>query len=376
MRKNGFIATSLLYAFFLVFISLFVALLLAYLHNRLLISKINDDARNSLTNINNIKLSDINVGSYVQWKNSNPTAKTNPMNESGKWILSKVEEDDENKTLYLLSDLTTSYPSVRAILSTDNGLLTPHPMTIAVFNELNTQGAYVNSLKYHDTHENGMEISIVDATFLQELSRSNDINKNLKRAIFKQDASYVVKVGDTFTSDGYTSPYTYEEVEQPSYYEYRVYNFDNYKGLSDEAYNEKQRMISTYCGASYDKTNDTINYSYESEGTTYNNPFGYVDIMDDTSMNVNKEIVNDKHIDFCYFASPVKYQHYATDLVLMEDETSPDNGDLLTTLKSSGVRLRLMMKVVVPKNATDTFVAGGKGIFNDPYIVTNGVKLS
>jgi hypothetical protein len=100
-------------------------------------------------------------------------------------------------------------------------------MTIAVFNELNSQGAYVNSLKYHETHDTGMEISIVDASLLQELSRSDSLNKNLKRAIFKQDASYVVKVGDTFTTDGYTSPYTYEEVEQPSYYEYRVYNFDH-----------------------------------------------------------------------------------------------------------------------------------------------------
>ena len=376
MRKNGFIATSLLYAFFLVFISLFVALLLAYLHNRLLISKINEDARNSLTGINNTKLSDISVGSYVQWRNANPTLKTNPMNDEGKWILSKVEEDDTNKTLYLISDLQTSYPSVRAILASDNGLLTPHPMTIAVFNELNEQGAYVDSLKYHETHDTGMEISIVDASLLQELSRSESINKNLKRAIFKQDGSYVVKVNDTFTSDGYTSPYTYEEVEQPSYYEYRVYNFDNYKGLSAEAYNEKQKMIASYCGASYDKTNDVVNYTYEYDNNTYNNPFGYVDIMDDTTMNSDKEITNDKHIDFCYFASPIKYQHYATDLVVMEDETSTNEGDLLTTLKSSGVRLRLLMKVVVPKDATDTYVAGGKGISNDPYIVTNGVKLS
>ncbi len=36
MKKNGFIATSILYTFFLVFLSLFVALIANYLHNRML----------------------------------------------------------------------------------------------------------------------------------------------------------------------------------------------------------------------------------------------------------------------------------------------------------------------------------------------------
>ena len=376
MRKNGFIATSLLYAFFLVFVSLFLVLLLSYLHNRVLIGKINDNARENLSGINNTKISDMQVGSYVQWKNANQTAKTNPMNDTGSWIVSKIEEDGDNKTLYLLSDLSTSVSSVRAILSTDSGLLTPHPMTISVFNELNAQGAYVNSLKYHETHDSGVEIKLVNASFLSELSRSNELSKNVKRAIFKQDASYVVQVEDTYTSDLYTSPYLYDEESLNSYYEYRVYNFDNYKNLNQEAYNDKKDMIERYCGASYDAENNTINYSYTHEGNTVNNPFGYVDIMDDTYIDSNNDLITNKHLDFCYFASPIKYNHEASDMVVLQDEESSDDGDLLVTTKSSGVRLRLLMKVTVNKNATDTYVAGGKGISNDPYIITNGVKQS
>lgn len=376
MRKNGFIATSVLYAFFLVFISLFVVLLLAYLHNRLLISKINDNARNNLMSINNIRLNDMKIGSYVQWKNIDPTSKSNPMDENGKWIISKIDENGSEKTIYLLSDLLTSVSSVRAILSTDNGLLTPHPMTIAVFNELKEQGAYVNSLKYHETHDTGMEIDLIDASIIQELSKSNDLNNSIKRAIFKQGASYVVKVGDTFTTDGYTSPYTYDGESTTSYYEYRPYNFDNYNNLSEDAYAEKQQLISSYCGASYDSSTDTINYSYTANGNTYNNPFGYVDINEDITMNEDKTMSNDKHIDFCYFASPIKYNHYASDLIVMENEESSDNGDLLTTTKSSGIRLRLMMKLTITNDTTNTYIAGGKGLANDPYIITNGVKQS
>ena len=376
MRKNGFIATSLLYAFFLVFVSLFLVLLLSYLHNRVLISKINDNARDNLNGISNTKISDMKVGSYVQWKNANPTAKTNPMNESGTWIVSKIEEDGDNKTLYLLSDLLTSVSSVRAVLSSDSGLLTPHPMTISVFNELTAQGAYVNSLKYHETHDSGMEISLVNASLLAELGRSNDLNKNIKRAIFKQDASYVVQVEDTYSSDSYTTPYTYDEGELNSYYEYKVYNFDNYRTLSDESLTDKQDMITSYCGASYDYENNTVNYSYTHEDNTVNNPFGYLDVIDDTYIDNNNKLITNKHLDFCYFASPIKYNHVASDKVVLQDEESADTGDLLTTTNASDVRLRLLMKVTVNKNATDTYVAGGKGISNDPYIMTNGVKQS
>ena len=43
MKKDGFIATSVLYSFFLIFITLFVALIMNYLHNQVLIKKIDSE---------------------------------------------------------------------------------------------------------------------------------------------------------------------------------------------------------------------------------------------------------------------------------------------------------------------------------------------
>ena len=51
MKKNGFIATSILYSIFLVFLTLFLALILAYLHNQILLQKINDAAKSNLLKI-------------------------------------------------------------------------------------------------------------------------------------------------------------------------------------------------------------------------------------------------------------------------------------------------------------------------------------
>jgi len=42
MKRNGFIATSILYSFFLIFITLFVALITNYLHNQVLISALDE----------------------------------------------------------------------------------------------------------------------------------------------------------------------------------------------------------------------------------------------------------------------------------------------------------------------------------------------
>lgn len=376
MKKNGFIATSLLYAFFLVFISLFVVLLLNFLHNRVLVSKINENAKESLYGINNRKIPDMTVGSFVKWKNLNPTSKSNPMSENGTWIVVKTEENGDEKTVYLLSDLLTSVPSVRAALSSNGGVIAPYPVSLNVFNELNGRGEYTASLKYAETHATGMEIDIVNASLLEEISKSDSIDKAIKRNIFNSGEDYIVKVDTSYSSYGYVSPYNYNGDSMPAYYIYKNYNFNNYQKIEENELPTKQAMIQTYCGAYYDYTNDTIDYSYNSEGVNLVNPFGYVDIVEEKNVDENDNLVTNKYLDFCYFASPVEYAHAASDMVVLSDEHSSEYGDLLTNLNAYNYRLRFVMKVTVNKNANDTFVSGGKGISNDPYIITNGVKLS
>lgn len=376
MKKNGFIATSLLYAFFLVFISLFIVLLLNFLHNRVLISKINENVRENLTGINNRKISDMNIGDFVKWKNLNPTAKTNPMSENGTWIVAKIDVEGNQKTYYLLSDLLTSVPSVRVSLASDNGLTVPHPMSVSVFNELNAQGGYVSSLKYYENHPTGMTIDIVNAELLEEISRSETIDNKIKRSIFNSGEDYIIKIDNKYTGNGYYTPFNYDEGSMNSYYLYRLYNFDNYQKVEGSVLSEKEEMIKNYCGGYYDYTNDVVDYNYESEGVSYVNPFGYIDVVEDTSMDENNSLVTSKYLDFCYNASPVQYTHLSSDMVVINNETSNEQGDLITSLKGYNHRLRLLMKVTVETTQEDTYLSGGKGISNDPYIITNGVKQS
>ena len=48
MKKNGFIATSLLYTFFLAFITLFIGMITIYLQNRVYLNKLEDSSKNAI----------------------------------------------------------------------------------------------------------------------------------------------------------------------------------------------------------------------------------------------------------------------------------------------------------------------------------------
>ena len=52
-------------SFFLIFITLFVALVMNYLHNQVLISKIDDEAWDFLNGVKNTKITDLKVGDYI-----------------------------------------------------------------------------------------------------------------------------------------------------------------------------------------------------------------------------------------------------------------------------------------------------------------------
>ena len=48
MKQNGFIATSLLYSFFLAFVTIFIAMITIYLQNRVYLNKLEDSSKNSI----------------------------------------------------------------------------------------------------------------------------------------------------------------------------------------------------------------------------------------------------------------------------------------------------------------------------------------
>lgn len=79
MKKNGFIATSLIYSFFLVFCAVLLSFITISTHNKNLLDKANEDIRNDLITK---KLLNIPIGSFVKLDVSHPDFNTNV-----NWIL-------------------------------------------------------------------------------------------------------------------------------------------------------------------------------------------------------------------------------------------------------------------------------------------------
>ena len=327
MKRNGFIATSILYSFFLIFITLFVALIMNYLHNQVLIKRIDSDAWNFLQEVNNLKVSDLKLGDYVRFNNKAGAAMLNP---DARWIVSYIETSGSTKKVYFLSDLTAQEVDVYIKLSTEK-FAKVHPVTVDVYNEIRNQGLYTSSVKFP-----GVNFQIPTSGMLAKI-RNQAIDTNILSAIFGVAGDYLVYIDNT--DGGYTAG---------SYYDMRTYTFSLGSAQSS--------LVPSYCGGTY----NGAKASYNS-----NNTFGYINVVKETLSNGN-------YVNYCSFASPVAYTHNASDLVVDSNEAA--QSDRILTTYSSLYTIRLMADVSVNVNATNTYIAGGKGTKTDPYIIDNGVK--
>lgn len=384
MKKNGFIATSLLYAFFLVFISLFIVLLLNFLHNRLLVQKIEEEARERLNTINNLTFRDLKVGDYIQISRANDNLEYNILSGEGMWQVYDVNVSGSDVNVKMLSDLLVVAPSVKVKLESDS-INKRHPMAVQVFEEMKKKNSavYDNELfkKMFGIDLNwtkNLDFSIVDANTLRSIRESTTIPQSVKRSLFNVKGSYIVSMnsGDsTLANAGYTTSYTYPTNLSGAYYVYKAYNFDNYRNAGGNLANANEtsrRILNDYCGATFE--NDTLSYSYKKDGVTKTNPFGYVDVVDNKTLSSDKSSINtNKSIDFCYFASPVSYTHNTSDLIVIENENN--NNDFLDSTLTPIYKLRFKLDVTFgwAKYSSGDFSAapiinGGKGLPNDPYL--------
>ena len=69
-KTNGFIATSLLYSFFLIFVTLFIAMVNVYLQNRVYLTKFEDSSKNSICIREMKERLDISNNVYLYYNNS------------------------------------------------------------------------------------------------------------------------------------------------------------------------------------------------------------------------------------------------------------------------------------------------------------------
>lgn len=342
MKKNGFIATSILYSFFLIFITLFVALITNYLHNQVLISALDEASWDILMGINNTKISDLQPGDRVRFANNVSLAF---LNENTNWVVAYVQNKDANtKTYYFFSDIHALQNTIFYKLNLDKFAKT-HTVSIDVADELfkNSEKPYNKSLKYNNKAGNPtIEIGFITSSILNT-TRNQNYNVDIADAIFNAGGAYAVKVNSSI--NGYSSG---------QFYNMKMYTFPLGSAQSN--------LLPSYCGGSFDGSRVTYNVP----NVNVNNTFGYMHIMDDATKGNN-------YIDYCFYASPINYIHNAKDLVVTFDEKNIN--DRITATFSSQYNIRLMATVTVNVNANNTYIAGGRGTSMDPYLITDGVKV-
>lgn len=113
MNNKGFIATSLIYSFFLIFITLFLTIIADYLQNKVLLNTIEKGIKEDINN--SMGIQDFEVGSFI-----GTTGSCDNVNDAELYVISKVDYNNNKIILYsldktgdianyILSDIDTGY---------------------------------------------------------------------------------------------------------------------------------------------------------------------------------------------------------------------------------------------------------------------------
>lgn len=363
MKKNGFIATSILYSFFLVFITLFVALITNYLQNRVLLEAVDDLAREKVYSINNLKLTDVQIGDSIRFSNIPAPASgavySYALNDGANWIVGDIVTSGTRKTYYLLSDFTAQNTVVTRKIDKDPVALR-HAVTIDVMkflSETNAGDGYKNDINFYvKGRTNGLFTSTSDfmvyipkASVLAKI-RNSAISEDMKNSILGVNGDYAVYIDGSY--GGFTNG---------QYALLRRYNFA--MGAAQAS------LVNNYCHATYNESTQQL--SYTSPNASGNNGFGYTHVVDES---VNKSGSLKSYVDYCLYASPTVYNHYASEKVVEVNESGKDL--IEETFRATTYQYRLMMQITVDSNSEYIYLSGGRGTSIDPYLMTTGVKQS
>lgn len=113
MNNKGFIATSLIYSFFLIFVTLFLTIIADYLQNKVLLNTIEKGIKEDINN--SMGIQDFEVGSFI-----GTTGSCDNVNDAELYVISKVDYNNNKIILYsldktgdianyILSDIDTGY---------------------------------------------------------------------------------------------------------------------------------------------------------------------------------------------------------------------------------------------------------------------------
>ena len=341
-KKNGFISTSVIYSFFLIFITLFLALILNYMHSRMLLNKINESARNDINKIKNARIANLNVGDFVLFKLKDEAH--DEINETVYILANKYEESGNN-----IYEFYSNTGTINPTFNSGNEFI-----SINKFN--NMKDTTKNHFMYSDTNAN-LSIQLLTTESLKRV-RDNNLEPNILNNIYNTDTDYIIYNNLTGTSYNDNSYYNMRKYTISSNNTEDIFGDNNPDTLSN--------LLANYCNLSY--TTETLSYPT-------NNIIGYGNVLTAT-------ISTPRYINYCYYANPENYVHEAKDGIVPTDENIPSdlipNGDTESDTQDEVNQKNLFYRVMLRFNLNDSadkdYFIAGKGTKEDPYILGNGGK--
>ncbi len=371
-EKNGFIATSVLYAFLVAFLTLFLGFMANFIQNKQLINRIEDMAREELDSYGNVRISDLKIGDYVVLDTIDDEGDgtgtnslySSPINPDTKWILYKIDDTTEETTkkegdtetivtknatdYYFVSDASAqkftpiaSANIPKNFVPGDGRVLTP---TIAV-PTLRTLSELLNYNIYYDAasksyisfpssitaKRNGAYYKYFTYEFLYNRNDGVDINflnytetqyilgltnEKLKSAILDQGTHYTIWIEDEYAM---------------------AYGYDNGGFVSIGHKNFTQNdNVSNPTGISMMCETYSV-YSHKYGGADWYDSCTYLDTLIGNCLN--------------------------------------DNGVHCTSrIGSLNPRYTAVIRIYEPGDSTDGYIDSGNGTSALPYLITKGVK--
>lgn len=131
MNNKGFIATSLIYSFFLIFITLFLTIIADYLQNKVLLNTIEKGIKEDINNT--IGIQDFDVGSFI-----GTTVSCDNVNVAKLYVISKVDYNNNKIILYSLDELGSTPNNILEDLDTGYMNVTYYNKILYSFKEKDT----------------------------------------------------------------------------------------------------------------------------------------------------------------------------------------------------------------------------------------------
>lgn len=98
MNNKGFIATSLIYSFFLIFITLFLTIIADYLQNKVLLTTIEDGIKDTINSTKTIE--DFDIGDILDFGVDATTTLDSSITNGSTWVIGSINFNNNNIVLY------------------------------------------------------------------------------------------------------------------------------------------------------------------------------------------------------------------------------------------------------------------------------------